>query len=224
MKHYICKLCGHTWQSANPALECPMLQCRSRLVAETSGVRPPAASSSPVPFARATLFMTFNGVALAAWVAACLLGGMGEHVAAGITGLLALVCFAVAGVILLVLTHRAWRAAQPAAALGRRIPSPGKAVGFLFIPFFNLYWIFVAFPGLMTAANALRVDRRIQAVPFGAGTAVAYAVLTLVNGVLAGMVSLLPMMSMVCAAGVVAAAVLLFWVAHDVVRIINILR
>ncbi len=26
--------------------------------------------------------------------------------------------------------------------------TPGKAVGFLFIPFFNLYWMFVAYKGL----------------------------------------------------------------------------
>jgi hypothetical protein len=31
--------------------------------------------------------------------------------------------------------------------------TPGKAIGFLFIPFFNLYWIFVAFHGLTKALN-----------------------------------------------------------------------
>jgi len=32
--------------------------------------------------------------------------------------------------------------------------TPAKAVGFIFIPFFSLYWIFVAFYGLAKALNA----------------------------------------------------------------------
>ena len=31
--------------------------------------------------------------------------------------------------------------------------TPGKAIGFMFIPFFNLYWIFVAFHGLAKGLN-----------------------------------------------------------------------
>lgn len=34
-------------------------------------------------------------------------------------------------------------------------PSPVKAVGFMFIPFFNLYWIFVIFKGFWTKLNPL---------------------------------------------------------------------
>lgn len=40
--------------------------------------------------------------------------------------------------------HRAWSILQP---VGART-TPGAAVGFLFIPFFNLYWLFVAYKGL----------------------------------------------------------------------------
>jgi hypothetical protein len=32
-----------------------------------------------------------------------------------------------------------------------RVTSPGKAVGFLFIPFFNFYWYFVSYAGLSTS-------------------------------------------------------------------------
>ena len=73
--------------------------------------------------------------------------------------------------------HRAWQVVQPATGLGRglKIPTPGSAVGFLFIPFFNLYWMFVAFKGLMDAANALREDRHIPGPIFRAGTAVFFA-------------------------------------------------
>jgi hypothetical protein len=41
--------------------------------------------------------------------------------------------------------HRGWKAVQD----GKAQTTPGKAVGFLFIPFFNLYWGFVAWYGLM---------------------------------------------------------------------------
>ncbi|GAA5496517.1 hypothetical protein Rhal01_02701 [Rubritalea halochordaticola] len=48
-------------------------------------------------------------------------------------------CF---GAILgLVYVHRAWTVLQPAGAS----TTPGKAVGFLFIPLFNIYWTFVAY-------------------------------------------------------------------------------
>jgi len=32
--------------------------------------------------------------------------------------------------------------------------TPGKAVGFLFIPLFNFYWVFIAIYGLAKALNA----------------------------------------------------------------------
>ncbi|HEU5059009.1 MAG TPA: hypothetical protein VFU21_20895 [Kofleriaceae bacterium] len=39
-----------------------------------------------------------------------------------------------------VLIYKAWSAIQD----GQARTTPGKAVGFLFIPFFNIYWLFVA--------------------------------------------------------------------------------
>lgn len=39
--------------------------------------------------------------------------------------------------------------------------TPGKAVGFNFIPFFNLYWMFVAYEGLGADMNKALVRRRI---------------------------------------------------------------
>ena len=48
--------------------------------------------------------------------------------------------------------------------------SPGKAVGMLFIPLFNLYWIFVALPGL--SGNLSRSLGR-RGIPTGAGKGLA---------------------------------------------------
>jgi hypothetical protein len=51
--------------------------------------------------------------------------------------------------------HRAWSAVQD----GVTAVTPGKAVGFCFIPFFNLYWNFVAHVGLMKEINRLAEAR-----------------------------------------------------------------
>jgi len=40
--------------------------------------------------------------------------------------------------------------------------TPGKAVGFLFIPFFNLYWVFVSCLGLSKDMNVVLRQRGIQ--------------------------------------------------------------
>lgn len=49
----------------------------------------------------------------------------------------------VGGIIGLIHLYRAWFILQTGGAQ----TTPGKAVGFLFIPFFSLYWVFVAYPG-----------------------------------------------------------------------------
>ena len=54
-----------------------------------------------------------------------------------------------ASIMSLVYLYRAWNLLQPG---GARV-TPGKAVGFLFIPFFQLYWVFVAFGGLPAEWN-----------------------------------------------------------------------
>src|SRR5262249_1193601 len=52
-------------------------------------------------------------------------------------------------IITCILIYKAWDLIQD----GRPQTTPGKAVGFLFIPFFNLYWIFIAFRGLAEDLN-----------------------------------------------------------------------
>jgi len=46
---------------------------------------------------------------------------------------------------------------------GQARTTPGKAVGFLFIPFFNIYWPFQAFWGLSIDMNAYAAQRGIAA-------------------------------------------------------------
>lgn len=62
--------------------------------------------------------------------------------------------FVPAAMMHFVLIHRMWQSVQDNQAR----MTPGRAVGFMFIPLFNLYWVFEVFPGFATDYNAY-VDR-----------------------------------------------------------------
>jgi hypothetical protein len=75
--------------------------------------------------------------------------------------------FAVVGMLVFVfavvfeciLLHKLWCPIQD----GQARTTPGKAVGFMFIPFFNLYWSFQAFWGLSKDMNAYAAQRGVAA-------------------------------------------------------------
>ncbi|BCX47689.1 endosomal trafficking protein RME-8 [Haloferula helveola] len=60
---------------------------------------------------------------------------------AGIGFLVSLALMMTGQIMGMIYVYRAWVLLQPHTAYS----TPGKAVGFLFIPFYNLYWIFVAY-------------------------------------------------------------------------------
>ncbi len=66
-----------------------------------------------------------------------------------------LLCVLVSNVLLLRLLYKAWAALPPT----RARTTPGKAVGYLFIPFYNLYWCWTAFPGFASDFNQFIKDR-----------------------------------------------------------------
>lgn len=74
-------------------------------------------------------------------------------------GGLALVATIVQTVVILIFLYKAWDLIQD----GQARTSPGKAIGFLFIPFFNLYWMFVALWGLCVDLNRYAQNRGINA-------------------------------------------------------------
>jgi hypothetical protein len=71
----------------------------------------------------------------------------------------------VSGIAMMVFIHKMWSAIND----GRTQPTPGAAVGFLFIPFFSLYWIFIVWPGYATAYNAYLQRHGIRAAPLSMG-------------------------------------------------------
>ncbi len=95
-------------------------------------------------------------------------------------------------VIFSVFLHKVWELVQD----GRARTTPERAVGFLFIPFFNLYWVFVAIHGLaLDLAGALRRQGRIDVPPPSAALALAFCVLWICTWVpYLDMIALIPML------------------------------
>lgn len=60
-------------------------------------------------------------------------------------------CLVIVQILGMIVLHRAWKCLSFAGAT----VTPGAAVGFLFIPFFNLYWIFRAYHGFAREWNHL---------------------------------------------------------------------
>jgi GYF domain 2 len=91
--------------------------------------------------------------------------------------------------------HRAWGCL----AWGAPATTPGKAVGMLFIPFFNIYWMFVAIAGLPKDWNRIvAAHGNLNAAPrLSEGMFLMYCIGSLVFPPLA-LVVMFPMMSQVC--------------------------
>jgi hypothetical protein len=83
----------------------------------------------------------------------------------------------VAIVFYLVLLHKSWKQIQD----GSVRTTPGKAVGLLFIPLFNLYWNFVAVDGLARDINRYAAERCLAIQPVSSTLARTYCVLGVVN-------------------------------------------
>ena len=75
-----------------------------------------------------------------------------------------------------VLLYKAWAAIQD----GHARTTPGKALGFLFIPLFNIYWAFVAIGSWGREFNAFADRHQIAGFRTSPGVFVAHCVLMLV--------------------------------------------
>jgi len=108
----------------------------------------------------------------------------------------AIVCPAIAvlaivaeGIFFCVLLHRLWQVVQDGCAR----TTPGKAIGYLFIPFFNLYWCFVVTRGLALELNRVAARRRCDAPPVLSGYMTTFVVLAFLSAVpFLGVVFLIP--------------------------------
>ena len=118
----------------------------------------PALSSSPSAPAEATDLAQVAAYLLWAAVASLAI----EVATLGATGLFTAVGFLLAisgGIVQVLWLHRAW-GTVPAEY---RSFTPGQAVGLLFVPVFNVYWGFRAYPGLCATYDRILRDRGRQA-------------------------------------------------------------
>ena len=82
-------------------------------------------------------------------------------------------------VILSIFVYKMWKAIQD----GHARTTPGKAVGFLFIPFFNYYWIFQAFWGFSVDYNAYIERHSIAVAKLPVNLFLTYAILSVASAV-----------------------------------------
>ena len=105
-----------------------------------------------------------------------------------IIGIFALIAAVVLQYIML---YRYWKLIQD----GHARCTPGTAVGFLFIPFFNLYWVFRAIHGLALDMNQYCGQRGIATRGIPEGLALAMCILVIVSiipylGLIAGLANM----------------------------------
>ncbi len=86
---------------------------------------------------------------------------------------LSYVCLVPVVVFNCLILHRGWKAVQD----GKAQTTPGKAVGYCFIPLYNLYWGFTAWYGLMQEFNRLAVARGRPDQKVGEGMALTLCIL-----------------------------------------------
>ncbi len=84
-------------------------------------------------------------------------------------------------VLMYIVLFKMWAALQP---WGLARTSPGKAVGFCFIPFWNFYWVFQAYWGWTKDYNRTISRHRVSARPVPEGLALTCCVLMLVLAIL----------------------------------------
>lgn len=107
---------------------------------------------------------------------------------------ISLVLLVFATVVGMVLLYKMWAAIE---GIGART-TPGKAVGFLFIPFFNFYWFFQAYWGWTQDYNKIVRERQINAPIVPEGLALTIAIFQILGcipylGILFGLANLVLM-------------------------------
>ena len=84
------------------------------------------------------------------------------------------------GIVAMILWYKAWETIQD----GNARTTPGKAIGFLFIPIFNFYWIFQAFLGFSKDYNSYVKRHNISISPIPEGLFLTSCILTVVGFVI----------------------------------------
>ncbi len=80
------------------------------------------------------------------------------------------------GIVTLMLVYDMWSSIQD----GHATITPGKAIVFLFIPFYNLYWLFKVFWGFSKDFNRYRTRNNLDAPKLPEGLFLAFSIMSLI--------------------------------------------
>ena len=130
----------------------------------------------------------------------------------------AIAALAILAIVPLILTliftarfhYKCWKAVPASFA---RL-TPGKAVGYLFIPFFNLYWSFPSFYGLAQDCSVLAKDKGLRGFTSLPGLGLTYAILFGVNILTAN----IPVLSLFV---VIAQFIMWILLYHSILGVLN---
>lgn len=156
---------GHFFKSSGPPEKCAVPTCPVRVFILVEDVErvvvPVQAAGSVLHYVLFTVFFWL-------WPVLAFLSGVtqGMQEKAG-TAILLTLCYSsmvVWVVFFLILLHRGWKTVQPLREFQRDsiFPTASTAVGYLFIPLFQLYWAFVAFVGVFSAMGDLIVVKKLN--------------------------------------------------------------
>ena len=101
----------------------------------------------------------------------------GESAAADTLMLIGFLCVLVGVICWLALVHKLWSTIQ----YGNVRTTPGKAVALLFVPFFNIYWMFQVYWGWAVDYNNYIEDQGINAPRVSPGIPLAYCILAIAS-------------------------------------------
>lgn len=157
----------------------------------------PLLAAPPLPLASPAPAMAINWIPTmilycAVTVVSVLINlvGLVDPDVSGVLALLGLPLFIVALVFVSLLHHRCWESLPSRF----RVTTPSKAVGYLFIPLFNLYWAFISWPKLADGLLAWQKTQRTSVLTDARGLALSYAILfvcSMTLGLIPGVASLI---------------------------------
>jgi hypothetical protein len=161
-------------------VDCPSCGKRFRVqAAQPAGAGDGSGSRQPKRLSM-TLALVFQCILIGGALLHALMWLDGDNGAVSVLSLLFFVPAILCIVFSCMLHHKCW-AAMPE-GFGRL--TPGKAVGYMFIPFYNLYWVFPSFAGLGSDCVALAKAKGFRGHDSIAGLGMGLAVVMCVEMVL----------------------------------------
>ena len=155
------------WRPANETSLAPLFAV-GQVIPSAPMIAPPASAQSYTPWKSPAQQMD-EIQKLFTWAWICLLGSL---ITFGLSAIASVVLF-------YILLYRCWALIQD----GYARTTPGKAVGYCFIPFYNFYWIFQAYPGFAKDANLYFTRHGLPIARLDEGLPTALCVFTLLSAI-----------------------------------------